>query len=123
MNKILIQGRLTRDIEIESGKNGTEYAHFSVAVDRRGKKGEDKQTDFFNCAAFGQTAAFIKQYFHKGDGILIEGSMQSSQYDKDGEKRQSWSLIVSNVEFPLQKKGSSGSFQPLPDDEGGELPF
>lgn len=123
MNKVLIQGRLTRDIEIESGKSGTEYTHFSVAVDRRGKKGEDKQTDFFNCAAFGQTAAFIKQYFHKGDGILIEGSMQSSQYDKDGEKRQSWSLIVNNVEFPIQKKGSSGSFQPLPDDEGGELPF
>ena len=123
MNKILIQGRLTRDIEIESSKSGSEYSRFSVAVDRVGKKGEDKQTDFFNCTAFGKTAAFVKEYFRKGDGILLEGSMQSSTYDKDGEKRMSWSLIVSHVYFPIQKKGASGAFQSLPDDEGGELPF
>ena len=123
MTKILIQARLTKDIEIESGKSGTEYSRFSVAVDRIGKKGEDKQTDFFNCTAFGKTAAFLKQYFRKGDGIILEGSMQSNPYEKDGEKRQSWSLIVINVEFPIQKKGAAGSFQPLPGDEGGELPF
>lgn len=123
MNKIIIQGRITRDIEIESSKSGSEYSRFSVAVDRIGKKGEDKQTDFFNCTAFGKTAAFVKEYFRKGDGILLEGSMQSSTYDKDGEKRMSWTLIVSHVYFPIQKKGASGAFQPLPDDEGGELPF
>ena len=122
MNKIIIQGRTTRDIEIESSKSGTEFARFSVAVDRVGKKGEDRQTDFFNCTAFGKTAAFVKEYFKKGDGIILEGSMQSSTYDKDGEKRMSWSLIVSRVYFPIQKKGESGAFHPLPDDDG-ELPF
>lgn len=123
MNKIIIQGRLTKDVEIESSKSGSEYTRFSVAVDRPGKKGEEKQTDFFNCTAFGKTAAFIKQYFKKGDGILIEGSMESSTYEKDGEKRLSWALIASHIYFPIQKKGSSGAFQPLPEDEGGELPF
>lgn len=122
MNKIIIQGRTTKEIEIESSKSGTEFARFSVAVDRVGKKGEDKQTDFFNCTAFGKTAAFVKEYFKKGDGIILEGSMQSSTYDKDGEERKSWSLIVSRVYFPIQKKGSSDAFHPLPDDDG-ELPF
>lgn len=123
MNKIIIQGRITRDIEIESGKSGAEYSRFSVAVDRVGKKGEEKQTDFFNCTAFGKTAAFLKQYFKKGDGIIVEGSMESSTYEKAGEKRMSWALIASHVYFPIQKKGASGAFQPLPDEEGGELPF
>lgn len=123
MNKIIIQGRITRDIEIESGKSGAEYSRFSVAVDRVGKKGDEKQTDFFNCTAFGKTAAFLKQYFKKGDGIIVEGSMESSTYEKAGEKRMSWALIASHVYFPIQKKGASGAFQPLPDEEGGELPF
>ena len=49
MNKIIITGRITQDIEIKVGGSGIEYTNFSVAVDR-GRKDKDgnKQTDFFN---------------------------------------------------------------------------
>lgn len=46
MNKIIITGRLTHDPELKTTATGTEVCNFSVAVDRRYKKGEEKQCDF-----------------------------------------------------------------------------
>ena len=125
MNKIIITGRITQDIEIKVGGSGIEYTNFSVAVDR-GRKDKDgnRQTDFFNCTTFGKSAAFLKQYFKKGDGITIEGRMES---DKDGKNRTTWGITVEQIEFPLSRKSDSassesGAFQDLPDSEEG-LPF
>ena len=44
MNKVIIAGRITRDIELKVCGSGTEVANLSVAVDRRAKKGEEKKT-------------------------------------------------------------------------------
>lgn len=110
MNKITIQGRITKDIELGHSQSGNAYARFSVAVDRRIRKDEERKTDFFDCVAFGKTAEFIEQYFHKGDGILINGRMESNQWkDKDGNNRLSWSVSIDDVEFPLGKKNGGDS--------------
>ena len=130
MNKIIITGRITNDLEIKAIGSGTEVCNFSVAVDRRWKKeGEERQTDFFDCTVFGKSAAFLTKYFHKGDGINIEGRMESRVWeDKDGKKRKNWSIMCENIEFPHSKgKGGesnqSGSpFTEMPNDDG-DLPF
>ena len=110
MNKITIQGRITKDVELGHSQSGNAYARFSVAVDRRTRKDEERKTDFFDCVGFGKTAEFIEQYFHKGDGILINGRMESNQWtDKDGNKRLSWALSIDDVEFPLSRRNSSES--------------
>ena len=110
MNKIIITGRLIHDPELKTTATGTEVCNFSVAVDRRYKKGEEKQCDFFNCTAWSKSAAFIRQYFHKGDGIVLEGRMESRKYqDKDGNNRMAWDLMVENIEFPIGKGQSAGS--------------
>lgn len=127
MNKIIIKGRLTRDPELKAGGTGTEYCKLTVAVDRRG--GKEKITDFFDCTAFGKTAAAISQYMTKGREILIEGRMQSNTYEKDGQKRKSWDLVVDTFEFCGSKQDSAGA--PAAVDaqsgmqiaEGEELPF
>lgn len=129
MNKIIITGRITNDLEIKAIGSGTEVCNFSVAVDRRWKKeGEERQTDFFDCTVFGKSAAFLTKYFHKGDGINIEGRMESRVWeDKDGKKRKNWSIMCENIEFPHSKGkgGESGrseqTFTELPDE--GDLPF
>lgn len=130
MNKIIITGRITQDIEIKVGGSGIEYTNFSVAVDR-GRKDKDgnKQTDFFNCTTFGKSAAFLKQYFRKGDGVTIEGRMESDKYtDKDGKNRVTWGITVEQIEFPLSRKsdsasGGSDQFQELSEEESADLPF
>ena len=112
MNKIIITGRLTRDPELKTTNTGTEVCNFTVAVDRRfAAKGEDKQADFVNCTAWQKTGVFVEKYFKKGDGITIDGRLESHKYaDKDGNNRVAWDVICDNVEFPLGKgKGASDS--------------
>jgi len=99
MNKIIIKGRLTRDPEQNVVGGGVEICKFTVAVDRKKKKDGEKKTDFFDCSAFGQTGAAIKQYMSKGREILIEGRMESNTSDKEGLKIRYWGVTVDNFEF------------------------
>lgn len=132
MNKIVISGRLGRDPELKTAGNGTEYVNFSVAVDRRKNKDEEKKTDWFRCVAFGKMAAFISTYFKKGDGIEISGRMENEPYTpKDSDKAvDAWKLTVEGCEFPKGKSAQADTkpaanrppegFEPLSEDE---IPF
>ena len=99
MNKIILKGRLTRDPEMKTGASGVEFCKFTVAVDRRPAKDREKMTDFFDCTAFGKTGAAIHQYMNKGREILIDGRMESSTSEKDGQKRKFWGVTVEAFEF------------------------
>ncbi|MEG2521280.1 MAG: single-stranded DNA-binding protein [Anaerovoracaceae bacterium] len=95
MNKIIIHGRLGRDVETKSYKNkkgeaGT-IAKFAVGVNR--KFGEE--TDWFNCTAFGKQGELIANYFKKGSEIVVEGSMQCNKY----EDKYFWNLAVEAFDF------------------------
>ena len=109
MNKIIISGRLTKDIELKTTGSGTEVVNFTLAVDRRVKKGAERQCDFIDCTAFGKTAAFIAAYFKKGSGVTIDGRMESRKWvDSDGKNRVSWGVTVDNVEFPVGGRSGDG---------------
>jgi len=103
MNVIVLTGRLTRDPEVKAGQSGKVFTRFSIAVDRTFKKGE---ADFINCVAFGKTAEIIGEHLRKGSKAGFNGSLQMSQYEKDGEKRTSYEVIVNQIEF-LDSKGST----------------
>jgi single-strand DNA-binding protein len=97
-------GRITKDIELQTGKTGSEYCKFTVAIDREKDKNGDKKTDFVDCTAFGKTAAFVQKYFKKGDGIIVLGRFESDKYTgKDGINRTNWSVNVREVYFPASK--------------------
>ena len=101
-------GRLARDPELKTTNSGTEVCNITVAVDRRIVKGQEKQTDFIDCSAWGKTGVFVNQYFKKGDGIVLEGRMESRKWvDKDGNNRASWDVNIDRVEFPQGKGGPS----------------
>ena len=99
MNKITLHGRLVRDPEMKAGGSGVEYCRFTVAVDRRPVKDKPKESDFFDCTAFGATGAAISKYIAKGRDILIEGRMESSKSEKDGVRRTYWGVVVETFEF------------------------
>ena len=113
MNKIIIKGRLTRDPEMKTGANGTEFCKFTVAVDRRKIKDKEQETDFFDCTAFGNTGAAIGKYMNKGREILVEGRMESSKTEKDGQKRTWWGVVVDTFEF-CGSRGDQQASAPAP---------
>lgn len=97
MNRIIIKGRIAREIEIRQTQTGKSVGSFSVAVDKG--FGENKSADFFRVQAWEKTADFVSKYFSKGKEILIEGRMESREYEKDGQKNLVWELIAERVEF------------------------
>ena len=116
MNKIILKGRLVRDPELKTGESGTEYCKFTVAVDRRVRKDQDKKTDFFDCTAFQNTGVAISKYFTKGKEILLEGRMESRKVQKDDENRTYWGVSVDTFEFC----GSKGDGQADPEEKKDE---
>lgn len=108
MNMIIIHGRITKAPELKTVGSGNEVCKFTVAVNRPVGKDKEKVADFFDVDAWGQTGAFVERYFNAGDGVIVQGEMQSRKYEKDGEKRTAWSVHANRVEF-AEKKGDSAS--------------
>ena len=78
MNKVILMGRLTRDVEMRQTPNGVSLARFSIAVNRRfAGKDAQQQADFINCVAWRQTGEFIARYFHV-DATVVGSSYASS---------------------------------------------
>lgn len=105
MNKVVIIGRSTRDVELKQTSSGTPVATFSVAVKRSFKTNGEYESDFFECVAYSKTAELISQYVKKGDLVGIEGRLQTRNYtNKEGRKVYVTEIIVENVEFLQSKK-------------------
>lgn len=124
MNKIFLQGRLTKDPEIRLTSKNDKVARFTIAVDRDFNR---EETDFINCVAFKATAAFIESYFTKGDMILVAGRLHMQQYtSKDGSNRTAAEVLTDNVWFcggkgKTKDAANEAQLAPVEDDEA--LPF
>ena len=126
LNQVVLQGRLTKDPELRKTNSQISVVSFSVACERNAKGQDGKYaTDFYNCVAWRGTAELISKYFSKGNMILLNGSLQTRDWeDRNGNKRREVEILVDSVYFCEKKSsGSSGSddFEAIPDD--GELPF
>ena len=109
MNKVVLSGRLTRDVELRESEGGTKIARFNVAVKRNFKNKEGEyDADFISCVAYRNSAEFVGKYFHKGDGIIVEGRIQTGSYEaKDGVIKYTTDVVVENVEFNGKAKEGS----------------
>lgn len=112
LNKAIIMGRITHDLEVRQTQSGTAVLQFTVAVDRNySKDGGEKQTDFISCVAWRQTAEFIGRYFGKGRMIAVDGRLQSRTYeDKNGVKHYLTELIIESANF-TGEKSDGGNYQ------------
>lgn len=101
MNKVILMGRLTRDVEMRQTPNGVSLARFSIAVQRRfAGRDAQQQADFINCVAWRQTGEFIARYFRKGSMIAVVGSLQSRSWDgQDGKRQYSTEVQVDEAYF------------------------
>lgn len=143
MNKVILTGRLTKDVTIrvsDAGENSTKIARFNLAVARRFKRDDQPDADFPNCVAFGKTAEFLDQYGKKGVKFEVEGRLQTGSYeDKEtGKTIYTTDVVVESITFAESKGSGNGSngenssgtsasngdgFMNIPDGIDEELPF
>ena len=109
-NKVILMGRLTADPELKTTQSGVAVTSFTLAVDRKGKTGEEKQCDFITIVAWRQTAEFISKYFKKGQAILVSGELQTRSWqDSNGNKRYATEVVASEATFCEAKRDGEGN--------------
>lgn len=98
INKVILGGRLTADVELKQTQSGKSVCSFSLAVNRR--MSQEQQADFINCTAWGKTAEFISKYFRKGSSLCIVGNIQVRNWqDQHGNKRYATEVVVDEAMF------------------------
>lgn len=149
LNKIILGGRVTSDVELRTTPSGVSVASFQVAINRRGavKPEEEQKSDFFSCVAWRGTAEFFTKYFRKGSAVCVIGTIENNNWtDEQGVTHYGNRVTADEVYFvdsksdnaggmpaivpkpesavyksPAMEQSGYGSLDPLADD--AELPF
>jgi single-strand DNA-binding protein len=136
MNKVILLGRLTKDVELKHTSNNTAVASFTLAVNRKFKQENQPTADFINIVAWGKTAEFANNYFKKGLQINVVGRIQNRSWDDEkGQKHYATDIVAEEVYFADSKRDSNSnsnlpessynsesSFTPI-NSEDDDLPF
>lgn len=107
MNKVILSGRLGNDIKQNYFANGSSVATFSVASGRNVKQQDGtwkNETEWFRCVAWKELADRAAQRLQKGSHVLIEGRLQTREWqDNDGNKHRTTEVIVNDL-IPLEAR-------------------
>ena len=110
LNKVFIMGNLTKDPELKTLPSGSSVANFGIATNRvwRNQQGEKhEEVQFHNIVVFGKQADTVSQYLKKGSSVLVEGRLQTRNWEaQDGTKRTKTEIVAERVQFgPRRQAG------------------
>lgn len=91
-----------RDPEVKVLTGGNAVAEFSLATSSGGYTAKDgreipQKTQWHRIKAFGAITSTIERYVKKGATLFIEGRIEYSEYEKNGEKRQATEIIMKDM--------------------------
>ncbi len=81
INRVVLVGRLTKDIELRKTTTGISTTSFTVACNRRTRSDQGQSADFINCVAWRQSAEFLANYAQKGSIVAVEGHITTRNYE------------------------------------------
>ena len=117
-------GNLTRDMEVKYISTGTAVGKFSLAINKRVKKG-DRWTDkaiFLDVTLWGKQAESLAQYLTKGTPVAIHGELDVDTWEKDGQRHSKTFLVANTIQL-LGGKKDQGSRPILPPAEAAGSPM
>lgn len=120
INRVVLTGRLTRDLELRRTQSGTSVVSFTLAVDRNFKKEGQPEADFINCVAWNRQADTMAQYLHRGSLIGVDGRLQTRNYENQQGQRvyitevlvESFTFLESRNQSQAQEQWSPTGVQP-----------
>ncbi|AKT91710.1 single-stranded DNA-binding protein [Campylobacter gracilis] len=114
MNKVVLIGNLTRDIELRYTQSGYCVGNAGIAVTRKFKNAQGEtaeDTCFIDLKFFGRTAEVANQYLRKGSKLAVEGRLKLEQWqDQNGQNRSKHVVEVESLEM-LGSNQNSGNYQ------------
>lgn len=120
LNKVMLIGNLTRDVELRYTPSGTAVATFGMATNRgwttdAGEKQED--TQFHRVVAWSKLAEICDQLLFKGRKVFIEGRLQTRKWtSQDGQQRETTEIVAENMMI-LDNRRRDGSNGPEEGDD------
>jgi len=129
INRVVLLGRLTRDVDLKYTQSGTAVGSFSLAVQRPFKDANgERSSDFVNAIIWRKSAENFANFVHKGSLVGIEGRLQTRNYENNqGQRVYVTEVVVDNFSL-LEKKGDSQNAQQQPADpfansDNGKMEF
>lgn len=116
-NKIILEGRLTKDVELRYSQSGMAMAKGNIAVSKKfTSNGEKKEkTLFVNLQFWQRSAEIFNQYCRKGSHILVEGELENSNWtDNEGKKHYDFIINVSSMQMLDSKPDNQQNYQQQP---------
>jgi single-strand DNA-binding protein len=105
MNKCILTGRITKDLELRHTTGERVVCNFTIAVNERASE----DVDFIDCEVWGKTAENLVNYQSKGSLIAVIGRLKKKDYEKDGIKKYKSYVIAEEIEFLGAKKQENAS--------------
>ena len=128
MNKVVLIGNLTRDIELRYTQSGYCVGNTGIAVTRKFKNAQGEtaeETCFIDVKFFGRTAEVANQYLRKGSKLAVEGRLKLEQWqDQGGQNRSKHVVEVESLEMlgSPQNLGSTQNYAQSGGTQGGQAP-
>jgi single-strand DNA-binding protein len=126
MQFISITGRVGGDAETRSAGSGT-VTNFNCAVDQG--YGDNKHTNWFRCAIWGERGSKLAQYIKKGDKVAVTGELLIGEYNG----KPQYEIRVSDVDCfmggkrddgpPNSRQNPLNDPEPTREDLDDEVPF
>ncbi len=123
-NHVILAGNIAFNPELRQTKNGSNVCSLRLATTRRWKDkgGEQKEeTLFIDVVLWGNTAAWAAERLRKGSNILVEGRLQSREWEKDGVKRSTIEVVADRVQSTESRP--KGEPREAPEVGNDEIPF
>lgn len=117
INRVVLVGRLTKDLDLKYTTSGAAVATFSLAVNRQftNSNGE-READFINCVIWRKSAENLAKFTTKGSQIAVEGRLQTRNYEnQQGQRVYVTEVVVDNFSLldsksnTEQKQQSNGN--------------
>jgi single-strand DNA-binding protein len=116
LNKVMLLGNLGADPELKVTAGGQSVLKLRLAttetyLDRNNTRQE--RTEWHSVTLWGKRGEALAKFLAKGERIFVEGSLRTSSYEKDGEKRYRTEINANNVILAGRGKGGGaeeGSF-------------
>lgn len=107
INRTVLVGRITKDPEIRYTQSGMAVANFTVAVNRQFTNANgEREADFIGCIIWRKAAENFCNYTHKGSLVGIDGRIQTSSYEKEGQRVYSTQVVVDSFSLLEPKQQS-----------------
>jgi len=107
LNKAILVGRITKDLEVRYTQSGKAVGQTSIAVARNfSSSNGETESDFINIVIWGKAAETFATYTAKGNLVSVVGRIQTRNYENNsGQKVYVTEVVVEEFNF-LEKKRS-----------------